>query len=160
MKNNKINIDFLLLLGVGVFGFATIFSNLLVKYNKFVTDIISESFINEAEILKCEQEIKFIKYGKKNIKTINKQVVIDSNNNGVFDANDVVIDGKLFNHFLPEKGDKVLYLQNKHNIILLAFQNGTGKYFILGKPSEFYGKKAKELDEKVELIVASKNKLK
>ena len=68
-----------------------------------------------------------------------KNVVIDVNNNGSEDADDVVINGKLFTFSEIKEGRNVVFLQSKKRLKPLAVENENGKLDIKKTPSDIYG---------------------
>ncbi len=159
MKINKTNIELLSITGAGILAVILLSYKLISSYNEETTRLISESGIKETEVLKYETEIEYIKIGDKTKRIVKKYVTLDTNNNGYEDTNDVIVDSNMFDYFLPEKGNNVLYIQNSRDLIPLALQNSNGYYNLINKPSEFYGKKAGELDEQLYDIINKQNKL-
>lgn len=160
MKINKTNIELLFAAGASVLTSILLCYHLLNSYNEDVTKLVSESSIKETEVLRYKTETEYIKVGNKTKKVVRKYVTLDTNGNGYEDINDVIVDSNMFDYFLPEKGNNVLYIQNSQDLIPLALQNSHGYYNLINKPSEFYGKKAKELDNQLyDIVTLNNNKL-
>lgn len=100
-----------------------------------------------------------------------KKVIIDSNNNGIEDANDVAIDEELFTNLAPKAGFNVIFLQNeKANFTkILATENSYKDLEVLHKPSEYFiekipfvrfkqSEKLKNLDSEFQNIIAQKTR--
>lgn len=102
-------------MSIGI-AFALILGGFILSYNKLISKSVESSEIKEATIVKSlSMEDTDRKYNKINKQlsqiskdvSVNKHIVIDSNNNGVRDDNDIVFDNN-FIVSLPAKG-KVLY---------------------------------------------------
>ena len=101
--------------------------------------------VKEGNILKTEIAIKKSKASLKN-------VVIDTNNNGIEDADDVVIDGKLFTFSEAKEGRNVVFLQSKKRLKPLAVENENGKLNVKKSPSDIYNLTDPERDESVKKL--------
>ena len=101
--------------------------------------------VKEGNILKTEIVTKKSKASLKN-------VVIDKNNNGIEDADDVVIDGKLFTFSEAKEGRNVVFLQSKKRLKPLAVENENGKLNVKKSPSDIYNLTDPERDESVKKL--------
>ena len=118
--------------------------------------------LKEGNILKAEIITKNYNNIQKNKI---KNVVVDTNNNGIEDADDVVINGKLFTFSEAQEGRNVVFLQNEKRIKPLAVENENGKFDVKKTPSDIYYalnpekvKSLKNLDDEFNNIIAQKTR--
>ncbi len=102
---------------------------------KIYNSAISNTTIKEGSILRSETISKF--KNDNYISTV-KKVVIDTNNNGIEDKEDLVINGTLFSLSEATKGRTVLFLQNNIMKKPLAIENENGDFEIKSTPSEIF----------------------
>ena len=144
---------------VGIFLMTLIMS--LSKTHRQMNDIKTAS-LKEGNILKAEIITKNYNNIQKNKI---KNVVVDTNNNGIEDADDVVINGKLFTFSEAQEGRNVVFLQNEKRIKPLAVENENGKFDVKKTPSDIYYalnpekvKSLKNLDDEFNNIIAQKTR--
>ena len=129
-----------------------IFLGLLNSFdNKLKTAIVNTYSIKEGTIL--------------NISKSTDVAVIDVNNNGVDDEEDIVINDmkNRFNYVQAEVGRKVLYLENLHQQYPLAMEDENGQFNLIRKASNLYNPKHRttsDLDKELFETIIEKNKSK
>lgn len=135
-----------------VFSGVTIIIDEVVKAYKDVNKIFN-SQVQEGKILGTEISTSY----SSNRKIINlDKVIIDSNNNGIKDSDDIELDGKLFSFGEPKEGDTLFYLKRKEKqketYLPLAIGNEKGDFNIIKIPSNYYNnaqETAKKLDNEL-----------
>ena len=111
----------------------------VLDYSKKITnEDITNSSVKKGIVLRNET-ITNIKRNEQY--SIIKKVVVDTNNNGIEDIEDVTIDGIEFTYPGPKKGSQIIYLQNDAFTNLLATENENGNFQIEKKPSDILNKK-------------------
>ena len=111
----------------------------VLDYSKKITnEDITNSSVKKGIVLRNET-ITNIKRNEQY--SIIKKVVVDTNNNGIEDIEDVTIDGIEFTYPGPKKGSQIIYLQNDAFTSLLATENENGNFQIEKKPSDILNKK-------------------
>lgn len=119
---------------------------ILNNSKKITNENITNSSVKKGIVLRNET-ITNIKRNEQY--SIIKKVVVDTNNNGIEDIEDITIDGIEFTYPGPEKGSHIIYLQNDAFTNLLATENENGNFQITKKPSDIFNKEkfSKEVKE-------------
>lgn len=145
----KLSLDAqVILFGLGSVLTACIVFGIPIMHSEKSSKDISNASVKEGIVLENETISYPDEYSKNTQISIIKKVVVDTNNNGIKDLEDITFKGHKFIYPGPKKGNKVIFLDGKDYKEPLAIVDEDGNFQIINKPSDIIHnkKQAKEIE--------------
>lgn len=135
----------------------------IFEIRNYIVDVANafNSQIQDGTVLETKTHTSFVK--NKKVLTLDK-IIIDSNHNGIKDADDIAIKGEDMSFTEIKEGDTLLFLNQKKNdkeeyLPLAVIGNENDDVNIIKMPSGYYKKaetQGKKLDNELANIIVSK----